>query len=255
VIPDLAPSAWALLALAATLVGVSKTAIPGINTVSIAIFAAVLPARASTGALLLLLIVGDVFALVTYRRHADWRTLVRLIPAVAVGLVAGALFLAVADDSWVRRVIGVILLLVIAFTLWRRWRGNRNDSGNGEGSGPARAPRLARAGYGSLGGFTTMVANAGGPVMSMYFLASRFSVLSFLGTAAWFFAIINLVKVPISAGLGIITVETLVLDLLLVPGVVLGALAGIWTAKRIPQRTFEWAVIVCTIAGSLYLLF
>ena len=245
-LPVLSALTWAMLALAAILVGVSKTAIPGINTLSIAIFAAVLPAKASTGALLLLLMVGDIFALITYRRHADWRALIKLIPAVAAGVALGAVFLAVADDGSVRRVIGVILLLVIAFTLWQRAR----PSSQGEGSA-----RLARAGYGSLGGFTTMVANAGGPVMSMYFLAARFPVKTFLGTAAWFFAVINFVKLPVSIGLGLITPQTLSLDLLLVPGVLLGALIGMWTASRIPQRVFDWLVIVFTTVGALYLVF
>lgn len=248
-IPHLAPLAWALLGLAAVLVGISKTALPGINTLSIAAFAAILPARESTGALLLLLIVGDVFALLSYRRHADWATLLKLIPAVATGLVLGALFLAVADDGWVRRVIGVILLLIIAFTLWRRARQQRVAVDTA-----ARSGLLARVGYGSLGGFTTMVANAGGPVMSMYFLAARFPVQAFLGTAAWFFAVINLVKVPVSISLGLITPHTLVLDLLLVPGVVVGAIIGRWIALRIKQRAFEWAVVACTALGAVYLL-
>lgn len=245
-LPDLAPLAWALLAIAALIVGFSKTAIPGSNTFSIAIFAAVLPARASTGALLLLLIVGDVFALISYRRHADWKTLLKLIPAVVVGVALGAVFLAFANDAWVRRLIGAILLLVIAFTLWQR----RRPPAEG-GSGSAR---IARAGYGSLGGFTTMVANAGGPVMSMYFLAARFPVKAFLGTAAWFFAVINLAKVPVSVGLGLITFQSLLLDLLLVPGVIIGALLGRWAASRIPQRSFDWAVIVFTTIGAVYLL-
>ncbi|MFT4231379.1 MAG: sulfite exporter TauE/SafE family protein [Leucobacter sp.] len=253
-ISGIAPFAWALLALAAVLVGISKTALPGINTLSIAAFAAVLPARASTGALLLLLIVGDVFALLSYRRHADWGALLKLIPAVVAGLALGALFLAVADDGWVRRVIGAILLLIIAFTLWQRRRSVSNGEG-GPGSGrDARSAALARVGYGTLGGFTTMVANAGGPVMSMYFLAARFPVKAFLGTAAWFFAVINLVKVPVSIGLGLITPGTLVLDLLLMPGVVAGALIGRWIALRIRQRTFEWAVVACTLLGAVYLL-
>lgn len=247
-LPALPAYAWALLAVAALLVGFSKTALPGINTVSIAIFAAILPARASTGTLLLLLIVGDVFALITYRRHADWRTLVRLIPAVVIGVALGAVFLAIADDGSVRRVIGVILLLVIAFTLWQRARAARGSGAN------TSAGAIARNGYGALGGFTTMVANAGGPVMSMYFLAARFPVKAFLGTAAWFFAVINLAKVPVSIGLGLITPGALVLDALLVPAVVVGALVGRRIAANMKQSTFDWAVIVCTVLGAVYLL-
>ena len=245
-LPTLTPITWGLLAVAALLVGFSKTALPGINTISIAIFAAVMPARASTGALLLLLIVGDLFALITYRRHADWATLVRLIPAVVAGVALGAVFLAMADDGSVRKVIGIILLLVITFTLWQRARGPR---GAGAGAGA-----VARSGYGALGGFTTMVANAGGPVMSMYFLAARFPVNAFLGTAAWFFAVINLAKVPVSIGLGLITPSTLVLDVFLVPGVIVGALVGRRIAARMKQSTFDWAVIVCTVLGAVYLL-
>ena len=246
-IAAVAPLSWILLAVAAALAGFSKTAIPGINTLAIAIFAAVLPARASTGALLLLLNVGDVFALVSYRRHADWPTLVKLVPAVIAGLALGALFLAVADDGWAKRVIGVILLGVIALTLWQRRKPPADEPS-------AHGKRLARIGYGALGGFTTMAANAGGPVMSMYFLAARFPVKAFLGTAAWFFAVINLTKVPISIGLGLITPTTLLLDLFLVPAVVVGALIGRRVAARIAQRTFERAVIVFTIIGALYLL-
>lgn len=243
-IPHFAPWAWALLALSAFIVGFSKTALPGANTVSIAVFASLLPARESTGALLLLLIVGDAFAVWTYRRHADWATLARLAPAVVAGVILGVVFLAFAGDASVRRVIGAILLVLVAITLWLRYR---------HGAAPAAGP-LARTGFGSLAGFTTMVANSGGPVMSMYFIAARFPVKAFLGTAAWFFAIINLFKVPFSIGLGLITAPSVVLDLLLVPGVIAGAFLGRWVAGRIDQRAFEYGVLALTVLGALYLI-
>lgn len=113
---------FAALAFAALLVGFSKTAVSGANTVSLAIFAAVLPARASTGILLPVLIAGDVLAVLTYRRHAHWPTLWRLFPAVGVGVVVGTLFLVWADDAVVRTSIGVILLFMAAVTVWRRRR-------------------------------------------------------------------------------------------------------------------------------------
>ncbi|MGN8027734.1 sulfite exporter TauE/SafE family protein [Microbacterium sp. 22242] len=243
---DLAPWAWILLAVAGTVVGLSKTALPGANTISVAIFAAILPARSSTGALLILLIVGDMFALLTYRRHAHWPTLLRLAPAVAAGLVLGAVFLAFASNTVVRPVIGVILLAMVGITLWRRRRAPEPADG---------ATHLGTTlGYGALGGFTTMVANAGGPVMSMYFLAMRTPVKVFLGTAAWFFAIVNLVKVPVLAGLGLITVPVLLMDAVLVPMVVIGALFGRWLIPRIHQGLFDRIVLVLTILGAAYLL-
>lgn len=113
---------WQLAALAAasTLVGFSKTAVSGANTISLAVFAAVLPARESTGVLLPILIAGDLLAVLVYRRHAHWPTLLRLFPAVAVGVVAGTVFMLWADDDAVRTSIGAILLLMAGVTLWRR---------------------------------------------------------------------------------------------------------------------------------------
>ncbi|MGO3555280.1 MAG: sulfite exporter TauE/SafE family protein [Microbacterium gubbeenense] len=227
-------------------VGISKTGLPGSNTVGIALFAAVLPARESTAAMLLLLILGDMLALALYRRHADWRTLLRLTPSVIAGLVIGAAFLAFVGDAWVKRSIGVLLIGVVALTLWRRRAQQAAENHSGRGAAIA---------YGSLGGFTTMVANAGGPVMSMYFLASRFSVNAFLGTAAWFFAVINIVKLPVSISLGLITQETLWMDLLLVIPVLLGAVIGRAVVTRISRKTFDRIVIVLTLAGAVYLLF
>ncbi|MGE6737094.1 TSUP family transporter, partial [Streptomyces sp. NPDC059900] len=110
---------FAALAAAALLVGFSKTAVSGANTVSLAVFAAVLPARDSTGVLLPILIAGDVLAVLTYRRHAHWPTLWRLFPAVAGGVVVGTVFLMWAGDAAVRTSIGAILLLMAAVTVWR----------------------------------------------------------------------------------------------------------------------------------------
>ena len=244
---ELAAGGWVLLVIAALIVGLSKAALPGASTLAVAIFAAILPAKQSTATLLVLLIVGDIFALWAYRRHADWRALGRLAPAVAAGLVFGALFLVIADDAWVRRTIGVILLVLIAITLWRRYARR--------GEPVVERPRWpAATAYGSLGGFTTMVANAGGPVMSMYFLASGFRVMAFLGTAAWFFALVNLTKLPIMFGLGLITPGTLLMDLILVPAVLVGAFGGRMIAGRINQIWFERIVIALTIVGALYLI-
>src|SRR5690606_14784201 len=194
-VPELTWIAWVALAVGAVTVGISKTAIPGAN-IAVALFAMVLPAKPSTAALLVLLIVADVFAVVFYRRFADWRVLRRLVPPVVVGLVAGAVFMSRASDALMARVIGVILIAVIVLGLVQRHRAQRREAAGGgdrvpQGRGAAVAQR---AFYGSLGGFTTMVANAAGPIMSMYFLAVRLPVTVFLGTSAWFYFVINLSK-------------------------------------------------------------
>ncbi|MET8646663.1 sulfite exporter TauE/SafE family protein [Streptomyces sp. NPDC004675] len=248
---DISLWGFAALAFAALLVGFSKTAVSGANTVSLAIFAAVLPARASTGVLLPVLIVGDVLAVLTYRRHAHWPTLWRLFPAVAAGVVLGTLFLVWADDEVVRTSIGAILLLMAAVTMWRRRRSEQDVEPDAV---TTRAGRAKARSYGVLGGFTTMVANAGGPVMSMYLLSAGFRKLGFLGTSAFFFLIVNVSKVPFSAGLGLIDGRSLLLDAALALFVVPGAFLGKWAVNRINQRLFEQLVIAATVVGGVQLL-
>ncbi|MEG3631164.1 sulfite exporter TauE/SafE family protein [Streptomyces poriticola] len=262
---------FAALAFAALLVGFSKTAVSGANTVSLAIFAAVLPARASTGILLPVLIAGDVLAVLIYRRHAHWPTLWRLFPAVGAGVVVGTVFLMRSDDAAVRTSIGAILLVMAAVTVWRRrqadaapppdaatgpgtGRGVRTGPGTSPEPGPGGVGRARARSYGVLGGFTTMVANAGGPVLSMYLLSAGFRKLGFLGTSAFFFLIVNVSKVPFSAGLGLIDARSLLLDAALVAFVVPGALIGKWAVGRIDQRLFERLVIAATVVGGLQLL-
>ncbi|MFE0174600.1 sulfite exporter TauE/SafE family protein [Streptomyces sp. NPDC059002] len=247
---DITPWQFTALAAAAMLVGFSKTAVSGANTISLAVFAAVLPARASTGVLLPILIAGDVLAVLTYRRHAHWPTLWRLFPAVAGGVVVGAAFLVWAGDAVVRTSIGAILLLMAGVTIARRRTAARADPDD-EGS---RGGRLKARSYGVLGGFTTMVANAGGPVMSMYLLSAGFRKLGFLGTAAWFFLIVNTSKVPFSVGLGLIDPHSLLVDAALVLFVVPGAVLGKYAVDRIDQRLFEQLVIGATVLGGLQLL-
>jgi uncharacterized membrane protein YfcA len=280
-------------AAATALVGFSKTAVSGANTVSLAVFAAVLPARLSTGVLLPLLIVGDVIAVLSYRRHAHWPTLLRLFPAVAAGVVVGTMFLLWADDTVVRTSIGAILLLMAGVTMWRRWAAGRpggdaaaprttrpespadtapageegeGTAETGAGSGPretgaghgagagAKGGRVRAGSYGVLGGFTTMVANAGGPVMSLYLISAGFRKWQFLGTAAWFFLVVNVAKVPFSAGLGLIDSHSLLLDATLVAFVLPGAYLGRICADRLNQSLFERLVIAATVLGGLELL-
>ncbi len=255
---------WVLLGVAAFFVGISKTALPGLATLSVAIFAAVIPAKESTAVILLLLLTGDLIAIWTYRHDAHWKTLRQLIPPVVVGIIVGSIFLNWADDLIMKRSIGWILIALTAITLVRTYSQNRRQAPKNSQTATTtehasfeirtdhRAPRYL---YGTLGGFTTMAANAGGPVMSLYFLWAGFPVLKFLGTQAWFFFIINLIKLPFSASIGLLNVSTLELDLVLVPLVVAGALIGRFLAKRMNQEIFEPIIIVLTIISSVYLVF
>jgi uncharacterized protein len=235
-----------LLVVAALVVGYSKTSIGGLASISIAIFANVMPARESTAAILLLLITGDVVAVWHYRQHADWALLRRLVPSVLPGLALGAAFLAVVDDTVLRRSIGVLLLVLAALQLVLQWR-------SPDTSVVARS-RPAALGTGLAAGFTTMTANAAGAVMTLYLVARGVEKRRFLGTGALFFFGVNLCKIPFSAGLGLFTAGTLQRTVLLVPFVLLGTWAGLHTARRLSQARFDQAVLAATVVSAIALV-
>lgn len=241
----LTTAAWVALVVGALVIGLSKTTVGGLVMVASAIFASVLPARASTGVVLLLLLVGDGFAIRAYARHADWKVLRPAAPWVLAGLACGAVFLMLAGDAQVKRTIGVILLLLSIVAIWRKLS---------RGEAHAEPPSMAfGAAAGLLSGFMTMVANAGA-IFLLYLLRLRLPVLVFLGTSAWFFLTVNLVKLPLSIGLGLLTWHSVLLCLVLVPAVAVGAIVGRSIIRHISLNTFEWLVLVATLAASLNLL-
>lgn len=237
-----------LLALAAAsiVIGISKTAFGGIAAISVAVFALAVPARESTATVLLLLILADIVAVSRYRK-VSVKLLLRLIPGVLPGLILGAVFIRFVDDSIMKRAIGALLLITVLLQLWRR-RHPIEDQ-------PAGPPHWAQAGAtGVAAGFTTMTANAAGPVMALYFLAARIDKARFIGTNAWFFFLINLTKVPLAASLNLFTAAGLMLDLVMVPFVLLGTVIGVWLIKQVSQQTFEKVTLVGSAIASLSLL-
>ena len=108
---------------------------------------------------------------------------------------------------------------------------------------------------GLLAGATTMMANAAGPVMVLYLLSIHFPKQKFIGPAAWFFFIVNWIKVPLMTNLDMINLTSLKMDAAVFPAVVAGALTGIWLLKRIPQRLFNILALLLAAAAAIKLLF
>jgi uncharacterized protein len=258
--PALALWQWFVLAFAAVLIGYSKTAVNGVASIAIVLFAAVLPARESTGTLLPLLIAGDLVAITVYRRHANWGLVVRLLPWIVVGLVIGAVFVGHIDNQAMRYTIAVLLLVLLAAQAWNsRHRLGLTTPPEDAAETVVVVPTVVRHRVvgtvtGVVTGFATMVANASGPVMTLYLLASGFAVVDLVGAAAWLFFVVNLVKVPFSVGLGLLHPGSVLLDLTLLPAMGLGAWLGAVTIRRISRLQFERYVLVLVAVSALLLL-
>ncbi len=234
------------------------------SLLGIALMAEVWPARESTGVILPMLIFGDFFAVSLFNKHALWPEIWRILPPAFLGVIIGFVFFQLLPAAVFAPVIGWIVLLLVGLQLWQRSanasRALANLSGeaitsSGEHQSTENLGRLSlRWSLGALAGATTMLANAAGPVMTIYLLAARFAKYEFMGTSAWFYCLINLVKLPFSYSLGLINVNSLGFNLILLPGVALGALAGQWLLKIVPQLWFERLLLASAALAALRLI-
>lgn len=228
------------------MIGITKTGIPGLGILVVPLMALVLPTRQSTGILLGILILADLFAIVYHRRNAKWHHVIRLLPPAIIGIVVGYFGLKVVNDQQLKPIIGTIVLLMLGINYLRTREKGNNTAVPGS--------LWLAAGLGLTAGITTMMANAAGPVMIIYLLAMRLPKTEFVGTAAWFFFIINWLKVPFSANLDLMTAESVKLDLMMLPFIAAGAITGIFFLKRIPQKAFNAVVQILALAAALKLI-
>lgn len=249
---DLSTSQWMIGFLGAFLIGLGKGGISGVGNFTIALYALAFPARASVGLLLPVLMVADVFAIFLYRRTVAWRTLWLLLPWSLLGIFLGTLFLVQADDRAVQLVIGITILVMSSVYFVRR-----SLQQSGKDALPARSwpNRIFMAATGTGGGFASMVANAAGPVAALYLLAAGLKKYAFIGTMAWLFFIINIVKFPFQSGLGMINLSSLQVSAMFSVAAIAGVFVARWVVGFIPQRGFEAMVWFLIVLAGLRLLF
>jgi len=245
-ISELSATQWACAAAAAVCIGLSKTGFGGVGMVAVLLMANVMPARESTGAVLPLLIVADVFAVHAFRRFTIWRHLVKLLPPAVLGIVSGWLLMPLIPDGVFAPVIGWMVVALLVLTVLQKLSRRLPAAA-------AEHPAIAWP-VGWAAGLTTMLANAAGAVMTIYLLACRLPKYEFVGTAAWFFFIVNMLKVPFSVSMGLINGSSLLLDLALVPAILAGVAAGRSLLSLINQEVFEWLMILFSFAGGLRLI-
>jgi len=231
--------------LAAACVGLAKGGFGGMGMLAVLLMAVVWPARESTGVVLPMLITGDVVAVMIFHRHARMAIIVRLLPPALAGIVCGWWVMPRIDGAVFGVLIGWLALLLTLLLIVQR-------------AMPGLVLRVEKKRYswplGWAAGVATMLANAAGSVTTIYLLACRLPIMEFVGTSTWFFLAVNLAKIPFSASLGLITPDTLLLNLLVAPVVVAGVFAARWLLGKINQATFEWLMILFTVVAALRLI-
>lgn len=234
-----------LLALSAVIIGISKTGLQGLGTLAVPIMAIAFGAKPSTGLILPMLCIADLFGVIYYRRSVEWRYIFKLLPAAILGFfVALVVDKSVLPSNFNLLMAGCIGSGLLVLLLSK-------EKIEHIGSKWWFAPL-----FGLAGGFTTMIGNAAGPIMMIYLLSMRLPKLSFVGTSAWFFLIVNYLKLPLQIfAWGNITGQTLMLDLFSLPFIAIGAVIGVYTTKLLSESRFRSAIIILTVLSIIMVLF
>ncbi|MDP2114382.1 MAG: sulfite exporter TauE/SafE family protein [Bacteroidota bacterium] len=237
---------WAIIMACGMLIGMSKVGVPGVSMIVVPALAFIFGAKASTGVLLPILMMADIFGVAYYRRHANWGHLIKVLPWAVVGLLLALWVGEKVNDEQFKNLIAILVFLSIGLMLWQ-------DKRKGTNLFPDKW--WFAASMGILGGFATMIGNVAGPVFAIYLLAMHLPKNSFIGTGAWFFMIINFTKFPLQLFVwDNISLETLTIDLMTLPAIALGAFAGIRLVKIIPENTYRGFVIAITAISAFLLL-
>lgn len=241
---DLTNAQWAVLALTAFFIGLSKTGIYGLGSVMVPVMAAAFGGKLSTGIVLPMLIMADLFGVAYYRRHGDWGHLLKLLPWAFAGIVIGTFVGHEINDRAFKAVMGVIVVVSVAIMFWQDRRR----------SAVVPDQWWFAALLGLAAGFTTMLGNLAGAVTALYLLTMRLPKNSFIGTSAWFFLAVNVFKVPFQVLFwGTVNVASLQLNLLTFPIIALGAVGGIWATKLLSEKMYRQFVMGITLASVVFL--
>jgi len=236
---------WTIVIICAALIGMSKTGLAGAGMLVVPLMATIFGGKQSTGIVLPLLSMADLFAVWYYHRHANWSYVLKLLPWTVIGVLVGLYVGNSVSDAAFKDIMGGIVLLSVVILVWRDVKKD------------VRIP----SGYmfpvimGLAGGFATMVGNAAGAIMALYLLSMRLPKNSFIGTGAWFFLIINLFKVPFHITVWeTINLDTFTFDLILFPVIAAGAFLGIYIVKLIPEKGYRIFILVSTAISAIVLL-
>jgi len=228
-------------------IGLAKSGIAGAGTLTIPIMAAILGSKPSVGFLLPILLFSDVIAVIYYKQSANWAILIKLLPWAIAGIVVANFVGKSISDKEFNLLLSAIIIIGILITIWRDFFKKDNTI-------PTHWAFSASMGF--LAGFTSMIGNAAGPIIALYLLTLQLPKDGFAGTRAWYFFIINFIKVPFHAFVWhTITVESIIDGAKLIPAVIIGMIIGFKILKVLPEKVFRIIMLCLTFLSAVALFF
>jgi len=235
-----------LIALSvALLLGMAKTGVHGAGMLSVPLLAIAFGGKVSSGLMLPMLLVADIFGVLYYHRHASVKHLKTLFPWAAIGIIVGSIAGNFISEGLFRIIMALTIVISLFVMIWMEAGGKEKIPDN----------MFLGAGAGFLGGFTSMIGNLAGTVMAVYFISMKLPKNNFIGTVAWFFFVINWFKVPFHIWVWhTINADSWLLALTLIPVILLGAYLGILIVKKMTDKTYRWFIISMTFVAAMVMI-
>jgi uncharacterized protein len=222
------PAFMAVSVIGVCLLGVSKGGFLGLGVIALPLMSLFVPPLQAAAIILPTAVAQDALTLWAYWRQWSVWNLKLMLPSMIFGMFLAWLLAASLSAAHIRLAIGLIATLFVL----RHWLAGRFERYIPK---PSTATALI---FGTIGGVTTMLANAGGPAWQIHLLPQKLDKLPYVGTVAILFAASNLVKIPGFATLGFLTRENMLVGLALVPIAILSNYAGIWLVRRTSNEMF-----------------
>ncbi len=236
---------WTFAVIATLLVGASKGGLPGVGVLGVPVLAQVTSPAVAAGLLLPLLIVSDWYGIWMYRKNFNLRLIKLMVATSCIGLLVGWATASITNDAFVKLIVGLIGLFYFVDALLKLNRDAR----------PATESIPRATFWGSIAGFTSFVAHAGGPPYQMYVLPLKLDKMTYAGTTTIVFAIVNVLKLPPYFMLGQINLVSLETCAWLAPVSLVGAFAGFRLTKSLSEKWFFRLVETALVLLSLKLLY
>ncbi|MDR1730719.1 MAG: sulfite exporter TauE/SafE family protein [Synergistaceae bacterium] len=247
---------WGIFCLAVFIVGFAKAGLPGATIIAVPLMAMILPPKISVGVMLPIYMIADIMSVWHWRRYAERNYCFPYLLFVGLGIWGASFIVRAVDNKTFGLLIGWAILILLLISLLTEAWGKRTQGKNASDAPPPEKPSLAiSAFFGFSTGLISSLANAAGPIVSLYMIVSRRNKFQFLGTVAVCAFFMNWAKIPLFVSLGSISLQTLKLDVAAIPAIALGVLAGFILAGKIPQKAFKNVICLLTFLASLNLIF
>jgi len=246
---------WLFVGAAVIIQGISKSGFAGgAGILSLPLMMLVMPVDKVAATLLPLLILLDMNAIYHHRHNKDWPSILWMYLPALFGILAGAVVWWLVGRAGVetygtpiKRFVGVIAILFAAYIFAKevslKWVAHH------------RAGARTAVAAGVTAGFTSTMAHAAGPIVSLYVFSQGLGKTVFVGTVAWTFTLINLTKLPFYAGVGLVEWNVLLFDVFLIPLVPVGSFLGQWMHYRVSESRFNRVIFVLTVIAGIQLVF